>query len=200
MIPVIDTIAETELRAELLRRCELDQHARFACLDARDRGDDVDWAPVEAIDADNLGFLVAAIGQYGWLGSDLVGRDGAHACWLLVQHAPPDYQDQWLPLMKRAVADGRASASDLVYLQDRVNMHHQRYQTHGSQFFGSSEQPRLWPVSDPATVNRPARRRRPASTRPGHHRRRMDARGAAPTRISLRREHHVTARLARRCP
>lgn len=51
-------------------------------------------------------------------------------------------------------ARAASSASDLVYLQDRVNMHHQRYQTHGSQFFGSSsEGPRLWPVSDPATVN-----------------------------------------------
>ncbi len=154
MVPVIDAVVEAGLRAELLRRCELDQHARLACRDARDRDEDGDWAAVEAIDADNLGFLVAAIGQYGWLGSDLVGWDGARACWLLTQHAPPDYQDQWLPLMERAVADGRASASDLVYLQDRVNMHHQRYQTHGSQFFGSSsEGARLWPDSDPATVN-----------------------------------------------
>lgn len=110
--------------------------------------------PVQAVDEDNLGFLIEALGEHGWLDSDLVGADGAHACWLLVQHAPAQYQDQWLPLMEHAVAAGTASASDLVYLQDRVNLHHNRPQTHGSQSWGVHHGPtRLWPVTDPATLN-----------------------------------------------
>lgn len=144
-----------QLRAELLRRSQADQDARFAYLDARDRGEDADWAPVHAVDGDNLAFLIDALGEYGWLGSDLVGADGAHACWLLVQHAPAEYQDRWLPLMEHAVAAGTASASDLVYLQDRVNLHHNRPQTHGSQSWGTHhDPPRLWPVTDPTNLNR----------------------------------------------
>lgn len=142
-----------DLRAELLQRSQDDQDARFACLGAADH-DDVDWASVRVVDNDNLGFLITTIGQHGWLGSDLVGEDGAHAAWLLVQHAPPAYQDGWLPLMEQAVKDGKASASDLVYLQDRVNMHHNRRQTHGSQSWGTGDgNVRLWPVTDPANLN-----------------------------------------------
>ncbi|MGH3793664.1 MAG: hypothetical protein ACRDSP_02125 [Pseudonocardiaceae bacterium] len=43
---------------------------------------------MRVIDEDNLTFLVAVIGRHGWLGSDMVGADGASACWLIVQHAP----------------------------------------------------------------------------------------------------------------
>jgi hypothetical protein len=72
-------VAQPDLRAELLRRSRADQDARVAYLATTDRGDDVDWSPVQAVDDDNLGFLIAMIGQHGWPGSDLVGNDGAHA-------------------------------------------------------------------------------------------------------------------------
>lgn len=148
------SVPHPDLRAELLRRSKADQDARFAYLDAADRGDDVDWAPVQAVDDDNLAFLITVIGRHGWPGSDLVGEAGAHAAWLLVQHAPSTYQDSWLPLMERAVTEGTASASELVYLQDRVNMHHNRRQTHGSQSWGTRDGGvRLWPVTDPANLN-----------------------------------------------
>lgn len=106
-------VPEPELRAELLRRRDREQHARFVYLDARDRGEDPDWAPVHAIDEDNLAFLVEVIGGHGWLGSNLVGPDGASACWLMVQHAPSEHQDRWLPLMEQAVRDGLAERGEL---------------------------------------------------------------------------------------
>jgi hypothetical protein len=34
---------------------------------------------VEAVDADNLAFLAPLLDEHGWLGSDLVGVDGAGA-------------------------------------------------------------------------------------------------------------------------
>ena len=148
------SVPEPSLRAELLRRRDREQQARFAYLDARDRGRDPDWAPVRAIDEDNLAFLIEVIEQHGWLGSDLVGADGASACWLMVQHAPLEHQDAWLPLMEQAVRDGLADSGELVYLQDRVNMRHGRPQSHGSQSWGTgSGEVRLWPVTDPTTLN-----------------------------------------------
>lgn len=143
-------IPKPELHAELLRRRDVEQEARFAWLDARERGEAPDWEPVRVIDEDNLAFLIDMIGRHGWLGSDLVGVDGAHACWLMVQHAPIEYQDRWLPLMERAVAEGHARPGDLAYLQDRVNMRHGRRQVYGSQPWDSD---RLWPVTDPANLN-----------------------------------------------
>ncbi len=148
------SILQPELRADLLRRRDVEQEARFAYLDARDRGEEPDWAPVRAIDQDNLAFLIDVIGRHGWLASNLVGPDGASACWLMVQHAPLEYQDTWLPLMEQAVRDGLAEPGELVYLQDRVNMGHGRRQTHGSQSWGTrAGEVRLWPVTNPANLN-----------------------------------------------
>ncbi len=87
---------EPALRQELLARAKRDQDARHAHSDAVERGEG-DWSPVAAVDADNLAFLTPLLEQYGWLGSDLVGDEGANACWLLVQHSPPNRQDAWLP-------------------------------------------------------------------------------------------------------
>lgn len=109
---------------------------------------------MHAVDEDNLAFLAEVIGRHGWLGRNLVGSDGASACWLMVQHAPLEYQDRWLSLMEQAVRDGLAEPGELVYLQDRVNMRHGRPQTHGSQSWGTgSGEVRLWPVIAPATLN-----------------------------------------------
>jgi hypothetical protein len=54
---------------------------------------------VKAIDEDNLAFLTEVIARHGWLGSALVGEDGASACWLMVQHTL-DYEtiaSVWTP-------------------------------------------------------------------------------------------------------
>lgn len=47
-------IPEPELRAELLRRRDIEQNARFAWLNARKRGEEPDWEPVRVIDEDNV--------------------------------------------------------------------------------------------------------------------------------------------------
>jgi hypothetical protein len=146
------------LRAALLARMAADQDARHAHAAAADRGE-ADWAVVAAVDEDNLAFLEPLIDTKGWLGSDLVGEDGAHACWLLVQHAPEHLQERWLPLLRAAVAAGSASERDLAYLQDRVDMHNHRPQRYGTQHFGTHASPiRLWPVADATGIN--ARRAR----------------------------------------
>ncbi len=55
--------------------------------------------------------------------------------------------------MEQAVTDGLAKPGELVYLRDRVNMHHGRRQTHGTQSWGIEGKAALWPVTDPASLN-----------------------------------------------
>jgi hypothetical protein len=81
------------LRRTLLDCAERDQAARAAHAEAvAARPDDRlgRGAPTRqrVIDVDeaNDAFLWPLVAQYGWLGSDLVKVDGAHACWLLAQH------------------------------------------------------------------------------------------------------------------
>jgi len=139
------------LRAELLERLDRDQRAREAFFDGGGR----DWSPVAEVDRDNRAFLAPVIDRHGWLGSDLVGEDGAHACWLLVQHAEPEQRAAWLPLMQDAVNARHADRRDLAYLEDRVNLDHNRPQVYGTQGFATSGdgEARLWPTIDPAGLN-----------------------------------------------
>jgi hypothetical protein len=113
------------LRAELLRRVEVDQVARKA-LD-----------PDAMLDADgeNLPWLKRVIAEHGWPGASLVGDEGAHAAWLLAQHADADpaFQRQCLDLLTAAVEAGEARRRELAYLTDRVLLAEGMPQVYGTQ-------------------------------------------------------------------
>jgi hypothetical protein len=113
------------LRAELLRRVGRDQDARQA----------PDFDRMREVDAANLPWLKAVVAERGWPGSSLVGVDGAHAMWLMVQHATEDlaFMRQCLDLLTAAVAAGEASVTDQAFLTDRVLLHEGGQQVYGTQ-------------------------------------------------------------------
>jgi hypothetical protein len=113
------------LRAELLRRVEIDQVARKAL--------DVDGM-LEA-DGENLPWLKGVVAEHGWPGASLVGTDGAHAAWLLAQHADADpaFQRRCLDLLAAAVEAGEATVRELAYLTDRVLLAEGQPQVYGTQ-------------------------------------------------------------------
>ena len=82
----------------------------------------------------------------------MVGEDGAHAAWLLLQHADRDvaFQKQILEQMKTLVAAGEVAMVDYAYLTDRVAINENRKQTYGTQF-DEHQQPK--PIEDPANVD-----------------------------------------------
>jgi hypothetical protein len=135
---------EPKLRQELLDRVAKDQKARFALIesnplggkgevDAKKRAETID--AVAKIDADNRVWLKGVIDQDGWPGIARVGKDGAHAAWLMVQHADADrpFQKKCLGLLERAVAAKDAAAVDLAYLTDRVLVGEGKKQKYGTQ-------------------------------------------------------------------
>ena len=113
------------LRAELLRRVEKDQVARKA----------MDHEGMREADGENLPWLKAVIAEHGWPGVSLVSADGAHAAWLLAQHADadPGFQRQCLDLLTAAVEAGEATKRELAYLTDRVLLAESRQQEYGTQ-------------------------------------------------------------------
>jgi hypothetical protein len=139
-----------ELRAELLRRRDLDQAARGAFAGAGE-----DKAQIIAMDDANTAWLRTVLDEVGWPGRTLVGADGAHAAWLIAQHADrhPAFQRRCLRLLERAVASGEALPADLAYLTDRVLLARGEPQLYGTQVSARAEgfiAPRL---RDPATVD-----------------------------------------------
>jgi hypothetical protein len=122
-----------ELRAELLRRAEQDQAAR--------RPRETDWESVRSVDADNLAWLKKVVAEVGWPCRSMVGEDGAHAAWLLAQHADrdPEFQRRCLDLITEAAEHGEASRAELAYLTDRVLLAEGQPQEYGTQMIGQEE-------------------------------------------------------------
>jgi len=111
------------VRAELLRRVAADQEARHA----------VDAEAMAAADGENLLWLRQVITGGGWPGKSLVGEDGAHAAWLLGQHADSDpaFQRRCLDPLTAAVERGEATIVQQAYLTDRVLLHEGKPQRSG---------------------------------------------------------------------
>jgi DNA-directed RNA polymerase subunit RPC12/RpoP len=119
------------LLCELLTRRDIDQAARFAA-----RGNDPEQVDrLIRVDDDNTAWLAQVVDLVGWPGRSLVGAEGAHAAWLLAQHADrhPALQERWLTLLEKAAAAGEASPADFACLTDRVLLARGEPQVYGTQ-------------------------------------------------------------------
>jgi hypothetical protein len=135
-----------ELRAELLRRVAADQEARHA----------LDVEAMAAADSENLPWLRQVIAGAGWPGKSLVGEDGAHAAWLLAQHADrdPAFQRRCLDLLAAAVERGEAAIVQQAYLTDRVLLHEGKPQEYGTQAIARDGRFEPRKLRDPDRVDR----------------------------------------------
>jgi hypothetical protein len=92
----------------------------------------------------------------GWLGEDVVGQQGNSALFLVIQHADLKTQQKYLPMMREAVKTGRANASSLALLEDRVALRQGKMQIYGSQV-GTDNSTGLhyvFPMEDPDNVDK----------------------------------------------
>ena len=139
------------LRRELLAMCDVDQRVRQG-FGSRMSTETV--AQIQAVDARHTSRMKAIVAKHGWPDRSLVGDDGSHAAWLLVQHADSAFMAQCLPLMERAVAAGQAFGKDYVYLLDRVRMQQGKPQIYGTQFtFAADGQLVLHPIENAEHVD-----------------------------------------------
>ncbi|HMC98198.1 MAG TPA: DUF6624 domain-containing protein, partial [Flavobacteriales bacterium] len=106
-------------------------------------------------DSLNLVRVLAIIDSAGWLGPEQVGGTASQALFLVLQHADekPDIQEAYLPVMREAVAEGKARASELAMLEDRVAVNHGRPQIYGSQIGWKDGKGFIRPIADEEHVN-----------------------------------------------
>ncbi len=111
---------------------------------------------MDEADSINLLKVTAILDEYGWLGSDKVGRNGALTIFLVIQHAPFEVQKKYLPMMREAVAEKRALAGNLALLEDRVALGEGKKQIYGSQIIIDkiTGKPVLEPLEDPDNVDK----------------------------------------------
>lgn len=100
--------------------------------------------------------LQAIIERFGWPGKSLVGDEGAHAAWFILQHAigNPELQRKCLPILKEAVIRQEAEAAHVAYLEDRICFYERRPQRYGTQFdWDEDGQMSPWKLQDAMKVD-----------------------------------------------
>jgi hypothetical protein len=141
----------SHLREELLRRRDADQKAR----ESVPRGVPNALANTMRIDDENAVWLREVVTKFGWPGRSLVGDDGAHAAWLLAQHADrdPALQKHCLTLLEQAVAASEAEPRDLAFLTDRVRLASGQRQIYGTQMTPHDGRFAVRRLADPESVD-----------------------------------------------
>lgn len=156
------------LRAELQRRVTEDQDARKKMIEwmAKHNTTDAEAAKKSAdeplvkkvweIDKRNTEWLKNIVHEHGWPRRSLIGSDGAHNAWLLVQHADHDraFQKKCLDLMRDLAPLGEVSPSDVAYLTDRVLVADGKKQRYGTQFHTVNGKLEPKPIEDEANVDK----------------------------------------------
>lgn len=91
---------------------------------------------MELVHRRNGARLNAILDRCGWPGRSLVGADGAHAAWLIAQHAigEPLLQRRALQLLRSAAAQGEAALLEVAMLEDRIRVAEGRPQRYGTQY------------------------------------------------------------------
>ncbi len=140
-----------ELREELLRRRDADQETRLSVH----RGVPDALAKTMRMDDENAVWLREVVTKFGWPGRSLVGDEGAHAAWLLAQHADrdPALQRHCLTLLEQAVAASEADPRDLAFLTDRVLLASGQNQIYGTQMSPHERRFAARRLADPDSVD-----------------------------------------------
>lgn len=112
------------------------------------------WELVSEQDSINKLEVIDILENKGWVGRSLVGGQANMALWLVIQHAPLETQEKYLPLLKASVLKGESSGSHLALLEDRILKRNNKPQTYGSQL-STDENGRqvVYEIRDPEYVN-----------------------------------------------
>lgn len=91
------------------------------------------WGLIASEDKKNEAEIEKIIEKKGWVGKSLVGAKANMTLWLVIQHAPLETQEKYLPLLKASVKMGESRGNHLALLEDRIRMRNEKPQIYGSQ-------------------------------------------------------------------
>lgn len=114
------------------------------------------WNTIRQKDSINLIKVTTILDKFGWLGADVVGSQGNSTLFLVIQHSDQKTQEKYLPMMREAVKNGKASASSLALLEDRVALGQGKKQIYGSQIHRDQQTGHYFvaPIEDEKNVNK----------------------------------------------
>ncbi|MGB0715930.1 MAG: DUF6624 domain-containing protein [Phycisphaerae bacterium] len=156
----VEQLCSPDVRAELLEMVAIDQRVRksIQCNGgecSQPESTDENMPSLAEVDRKNTARMKQLVSEYGWLTRSMVGEDGMHAAWLLVQHADHDvdFQERCLRLMTIYLGSGEISTSDYAYLTDRVLVNRGQMQVYGTQFWSPNGKLEPRPIKEAAKVD-----------------------------------------------
>lgn len=113
------------------------------------------WEAIAEKDSLNLIKIQKILDERGWLGQDIIGRQGNMTLFLVIQHSDLEIQEKYLPMMREAVEKGNAESRNLALLEDRVALGKGEKQIYGSQIGRNQETGEFYvkPIDNPENVD-----------------------------------------------
>lgn len=114
------------------------------------------WKTMARVDSMNLIEVKKILDKHGWLGPEVITSKGSSTLFLVIQHSDQRTQEKYLPMMREAANNGKASLSDLALLEDRVLLGQGKKQKYGSQIGYDKEKKvnYVLPLEDPINVDK----------------------------------------------
>lgn len=91
------------------------------------------WKKIQLQDSLNFKAVDSIVSKYGWLGVDLIGKKANSALFLVIQHSKPQYQNNYILILKKAFEEGKINPYDYALFYDRVTLRETEKQLYGSQ-------------------------------------------------------------------
>lgn len=113
------------------------------------------WALVSEQDLANEAEVERIVQENGWVGKSEVGGKANMTLWLVIQHAPIETQEKYLPLLQESVKNGESNGNHLAMLEDRILMRNNKPQTYGSQIITNptTGEQEVYEIADPEYVD-----------------------------------------------
>ncbi len=96
------------------------------------------------------------IDTYGWPDKSVVGEQGSLTVCNVIQHSDNEVRLKYLPIMKKAVMDGKLSPRFLARAEDRIATERGDLQVYGTQikYYSETLNFNVWPIYDPSNVDK----------------------------------------------
>lgn len=158
---------DRELAGQLVARGAVEQALRSAITNASAKPENLSmngskawrmllWRETVERDLANTAWLKSVVASEGWPTRSKVGKEAAHAAWLLVQHADrdPAFQIRVLHMMEDLVPLEEVDPQDFAFLYDRVIGELKGKQRYGTQMVCNSGRFVPQDVEDPEGLAR----------------------------------------------
>lgn len=107
-------------------------------------------------DSINQKRVMVILDQYGWPATSLVGEKANNAVALVIQHAPLQVQEKYIPLLRTSVQKKESTTDMLPLMEDRILMRNGKPQIYGSQVIPNqtTKKYELYNLYDPKNVDK----------------------------------------------